>query len=83
VELKDKDFIASDDGLRTFRKRQMVGKSPLPIPPLLDPRVDAARRKHEQPRITQENNDLTPFQRELMNNPYGMMIPLTILVHVD
>ncbi|GAM83230.1 hypothetical protein ANO11243_012160 [Dothideomycetidae sp. 11243] len=72
-EVANEEFVSSADGLRTIRRRRQ-GKEPLPIPPLLDERVDTARRRHEASRPPQDWNDLTEFQKELMGNPFAQIL---------
>ncbi|KAF2155181.1 hypothetical protein K461DRAFT_311484 [Myriangium duriaei CBS 260.36] len=65
-------FIPSSDDHRTLRRR--LDGRPLPVPPLLDPRVDAARRRHELVRALQDWNNLTPLQEELIANPWAQIL---------
>ncbi len=47
---------------------------PLPLSPLMDPSKIAARQRHlERKARAPEDSDLTPFQRKLARNPYGMV----------
>lgn len=65
-------FIPSPDGFRTLRRRRGDLSNPsLPIPPLLDPRVDSSRRRHESPRPLADWSSPTPMQEELLSNPFG------------
>lgn len=60
----------SKDGIRTeFVRRD--GHRTLPIPPTLDPLVQAKRSQHEEPKPLEKFEDLTLFQKELRENPYG------------
>lgn len=63
-------FVTSPDGLRTLRARS-AGQRPLPVSPILDPLLFAARRRHKQPKA--EPEELTPFQKELSLNPFGTL----------
>lgn len=45
---------------------------PLPLSPLMDPLNIAARQRHRTAK-TPQGEDLTPFQRKLQSNPYGML----------
>ena len=49
-------------------------RRPLPLSPLMDPASIAARQRHRTPKPRQ-GSDLTPFQRKLQSNPYGIQEP--------
>lgn len=62
--------VLTEDGTRTLRQRQH-GNRNLPLPPLMDPIVLAAREKYTQPKAEVVEEELTDFQRELAMNPFG------------
>lgn len=45
----------------------------LPLPPLMDPDLQAARNRHKTPK-PQRNGELSEFQQKLSKNPYGPSI---------
>ena len=67
----DPVLVPSADGTKTLRRRR-DGTRTLPLPPALDPRVLAARKRHKQPKEAKPSDaELTPFQKELKLNPWG------------
>jgi hypothetical protein len=60
------------DQHRSFRVRKDGARKPLPLPPVLDPVVFAERSKWEQPKKQPNIEQLTPFQKKLWENPYGI-----------
>lgn len=67
-----KAFVKVDNDFRTHRARRH-GKKPLPLSPFIDPVVLESRlrwkmKKDQSPKRGQ----MTPFQRKLYINPYGM-----------
>lgn len=63
--------VSSEDGYRTLRPRQHGNKS-LPLPPLLDPRLIAARERYTAVKPEPKQEEQTEFQRQLAANPFGM-----------
>lgn len=61
---------ASPNGTRTFRQRQH-GNDALPLPPFLDPIAIEAKTRHTRPKIYQDEQEKTGFQRELEANPFA------------
>ncbi|ORY15851.1 hypothetical protein BCR34DRAFT_477391 [Clohesyomyces aquaticus] len=61
--------LVLDDEHRTLRKRKH-GK-PLPLPPLLDPKVLSERGRWEQSKPKPRAGQITPFQKKLRESPYA------------
>ena len=69
--------VTNEEGTKTFRLREHGNKS-LPLPPLLDPIAKEARGRHERMKESpKENDQLTDFQNNLAENPYGRLAQAT------
>jgi hypothetical protein len=70
-----KAFIQLDNDVRTHRFRKH-GNSPLPLSPVIDPVFVAARNRWKMKKgLPLKQEELTPFQKKLHNNPYGKLRP--------
>lgn len=58
---------------QTFRARKDGTATALPLPPLLDPVVVEERAQWEKPKERAKHVTLTPFQRQLWENSFGML----------
>jgi hypothetical protein len=64
-------FIKVDRDVRTHRFRKH-GNKPLPLSPVIDPVFVAARNRWKMKKaLPPKQEELTPFQKKLHNNPYG------------
>lgn len=64
-------IIISNDGTHALRKRR-GGNRPLPLPPHMDPIRRAQRNRWKNPKAKPlQWADMSTFQKELHNNPYG------------
>ncbi|KAF2758121.1 hypothetical protein EJ05DRAFT_476382 [Pseudovirgaria hyperparasitica] len=72
----DKDS-AQDDGLPTQRVR-LGNNAPLPLPPLLNTVVKAARRRWTRPKPLPTPADITPFRERINNNPYAHALAMPV-----
>jgi hypothetical protein len=62
----------SPNGATLSHKPRKWGNRALPLSPLMDPVKIEQRNKHKKPKLPPPKNaDLTPFQKALVNNPYG------------
>jgi hypothetical protein len=61
-----------DEVHQTVRVRKDANAKELPLPPLLDPVVLEKRSKWENTKAQPKHAGLTPFQRKLQANPFGM-----------
>ena len=66
-------FVASEDGLRTLRKRHH-GNSALPVPPFLDPIAVKARHRFTAPKPSGHEIEKNDFQKELEANPFAQAL---------
>jgi hypothetical protein len=60
------------DAHQTFRARRVKEEKALPLPPLLDPVILEKRSRWQKNKAQPEDVELTPFQKKLQMNPYGM-----------
>ncbi|OCL01939.1 hypothetical protein AOQ84DRAFT_305745 [Glonium stellatum] len=58
------------DAHRTLRVRKGNGR-PLPIPPIIDPIVISERNRWTEKKPQPKQDELTPFQQKLYQNPYA------------
>jgi len=68
------NLTPTEDGTRTLRRRES-GRS-LPISPILDPTLIAAKNRHKNKKTDPSTNveDLTPLQLALRRNPYAQAL---------
>lgn len=76
------NLTPTEDGTRTLRKRES-GRS-LPISPILDPTLIAAKGRHRNTKRDPPNKveDLTPLQRALRRNPYAQALATPVRLEV-
>jgi len=61
-----------EDAHQTFRLRKDETAKELPLSPLLDPVALEERSRYEQTKERPNFAALTPFQKKLWENPFGM-----------
>lgn len=71
LERQPQPTVTTDDCHRTLRARQH-GNRDLPLPPLLDEKVIAAKQKFTRPKAPEHEGEPTEFQQRLAANVYGM-----------
>ncbi len=79
---REQPTVINEDGTRTLRQRQH-GNTTLPLPPLMDPVAVQAKERHKQPKALRKPGELTDFQKELANNPYGESFVETLRVRLQ
>jgi hypothetical protein len=65
-----------EDAHQTFRLRTDETAKQLPLPPILDPLVVEKRSRFEHTKERPKLAELTPFQKKLWENPFGMQVPV-------
>lgn len=69
---KPQPTTTSEDGATTLRMRQHGNRS-LPLPPFIDPIAIEAKQRHKLPKKEAfEKEEMTDFQKELADNPFGI-----------
>lgn len=63
--------VVCEDGTRTYRARSGSNRA-LPLPPLMDPIAVSAKQRYKEPKLKPDYKNLTPFQKKLQQNPYGI-----------